>query len=169
MTVRPALPDDEPALRDIDLATWTAAVSPAPPPATGAPFFSERNRPADVLVAEIDGSVAGYAELGQSLPIPAHDHVLDLRGLAVDPARQRRGAGRGLVLATAQEARRRGARKLALRVLSVNVGARGLYESCGFIVEGVLKAEFLLGGQYVDDIVMACLLPAQAPGAAPGR
>ena len=113
-----------------------------------------------MLVAEIDTTVAGYAAIGQTIPIASHAHVLELRGLAVDPAHQRRGAGRRLVEASVQQARSRGARKLTLRVLGHNVGARQLYESCGFAVEGVLIAEFILDGRYVDDVLMARSLSA---------
>jgi ribosomal protein S18 acetylase RimI-like enzyme len=155
INIRQALPEDEMALQDIDAATWTTGGSPAPPPPAGTAFFSERTRPADVLVAEIDGAVAGYAILARSLTIPAHGHVLEIRGLAVDPGRQRSGAGRQLVEASVGQARERGARKLALRVLGTNIRARKLYESCGFTVEGVLHAEFFLDGLYVDDILMA--------------
>ena len=73
-------------------------------------------------------------------------------------------AGR-LTEACIEQARSRGARKLSLRVLGGNVAARRLYESCGFTVEGVLCEEFFLGGRYVDDVLMACLLDAVAgPG-----
>ncbi len=81
--------------------------------------------------------------------------MLELGGLAVDPGHQRTGAGRALVHAVVQQARARGARKLSLRVLGPNVTARRLYEACGFTVEGVLRAEFLLDGGYRDDVLMA--------------
>jgi ribosomal protein S18 acetylase RimI-like enzyme len=81
--------------------------------------------------------------------------VLQLSGLAVHPRRQRSGAGRALVEAAVEQARDRGARKLSLRVLGVNTGARNLYQACGFVVEGILRAEFLLDGRYVDDVLMA--------------
>jgi len=55
-------------------------------------------------------------------------------------------------------ARDRGARKLSLRVLGGNVAARRLYEPCGFTTEGTLREEFFLGGRYVDDVLMACML-----------
>ncbi len=159
--VRQARPEDQAALRKIDAATWTLDVSPAPPPPADAAFFNERTRPADVLVAEIGSAMAGYAVLGQSSRLASHAHVLEIRGLAVDPVCQRRGAGRRLVEASVEQARDRGARKLALRVLGTNVRARQLYESCGFLVEGVLRAEFLLGGRYVDDVLMARTLIAE--------
>jgi ribosomal protein S18 acetylase RimI-like enzyme len=153
--VRQARPEDERALRDIDTATWTADVSPAPIPPAGAPFFSERTRPADVLIAEVDGVVAGYAVLSRSAMLASHAHVLEIRGLAVSPAHQGFGAGRRLVEASVEQARAREARKLSLRVLGDNVRARRLYESCGFHIEGILRAEFYLGGRYVDDVLMA--------------
>ncbi|WP_159059877.1 GNAT family N-acetyltransferase, partial [Streptomyces scabiei] len=61
---------------------------------------------------------------------------------------------RALLRAVQDEARRRGARRLTLRVLGHNTAARKLYESEGFVVEGVLPEEFLLDGQYVDDVLM---------------
>ena len=57
--------------------------------------------------------------------------------------------------AAVEEARRRGATKLSLRVLGHNQGARRVYERCGFHVEGVLTGEFVLDGVAVDDVLMA--------------
>ena len=164
MTIRQARLEDEPELRDIDAATWTAGVSPAPPPPADAAFFGERTAPSDVLVAETGRVIAGYAALGQSVPLASHSHVLEIRGLAVHPARQRSGVGRRLVEACIEQARGRGARKLSLRVLGGNVAARRLYESCGFTAEGVLREEFFLGGRYVDDVLMACMLLGSSVG-----
>jgi ribosomal protein S18 acetylase RimI-like enzyme len=158
--VRQARQEDQAVLRKIEAAAWAEDVTPAPPPPPDAAFFRERVRPADTLVAEIDGVVVGYALVGQALPFASHAHVLELQGLAVDPGRQRRGAGRRLVEASVEQGRGLGARKLTLRVLGSNVRARRLYESCGFLVEGVLRAEFFLGGRYVDDVLMARILIA---------
>lgn len=153
--VRWARVDDEAALVAIDEATWTAAVSPAPLPPPGMAFFGERTRPEDVLVAELDGLVIGYAAVGNSIPVPSHEHVLELRGLAVAPAAGGRGVGTRLVDAVVAQARTRGARKVTLRVLAPNAVARRLYARCGFEVEGLLREEFLLDGWYVDDVLMA--------------
>jgi ribosomal protein S18 acetylase RimI-like enzyme len=108
-----------------------------------------------VLVAEDDDGVMGYIQLSQGLDVPSHAHVLEISGLAVDPARKRSGAGRALIAAAVDEARARGARKLSLRVLGPNDAARRLYEGAGFVVEGVLRGEFQLEGRYVDDVLMA--------------
>jgi ribosomal protein S18 acetylase RimI-like enzyme len=158
LTIRTARPQDDTILRRVDTATWTADVSPGPAAPVGTPFFSEPTRPEDVLVAEVDGVVVGYTKLSQSIALLSHDHVLTLNGLAVDLQRQRQGAGRRLVEAAIQEAQDRGAQKLSLRVLASNTSARLLYEACGFVVEGILRAEFFLDGRYVDDVLMACQL-----------
>lgn len=155
ITLRTARAGDEAALAELDERTWTTAVSPAPAPPPGTPFFDEGTHPEDVLVAEHDGVVAGYVRLDDGFPIPAHDHVRVIGGLAVDPDRRRLGIARQLVDAAVAEARRRGARKVTLRVLGHNTGARRVYEGCGFVVEGVLRAEFHVDGTDVDDVLMA--------------
>jgi ribosomal protein S18 acetylase RimI-like enzyme len=154
--IRRAQTEDDAALAEIDAATWSILSSPTPPREPGSGFFIEgRRAPDDILVAETDGVVAGYVMLRRSTPLPSHEHVLEVNGLGVDPRLQGQGVGRRLVEAAKQEASRRGARKLTLRVLSPNAGARRLYESCGFVVEGVLVGEFLLDGLFVDDVLMA--------------
>ena len=149
--IRPARPEDDPALQRIDRATWTPDVSPVASPE----LFRPMERLEDVLVVEQDGQVVGYVRLTQPGPLPSHSHALLIDGLAVDPARRGEGLGRALVTAALEEARHRAARKVSLRVLAPNQVARRLYESCGFVVEGVLRQEFLLQGSYVDDVLMA--------------
>lgn len=92
-----------------------------------------------------------------------HAHVREIGGLAVDPAQQGAGVGRRLVEEAVRECSRLWARKVTLRVLGHNIGARRLYERCGFVPEGVLRGEFLLEGRYVDDVLMACHLVAPVP------
>ena len=152
--IRPARASDEDELAAIDAATWTADVTPAPYD-PGRQFFDERTRREDVLVATVDGRVAGYVKLGRANELAASEHVRMVGGLAVGPEFQRRGLGRELVDAAIAEARARGARRLTLRVLGANDGARRLYESAGFVVEGIQRGEFLLDGRYVDDVLMA--------------
>jgi ribosomal protein S18 acetylase RimI-like enzyme len=151
--IRAATPEDEPALRALDLATWSSLSSPAPPPPPGRPFDV-----AGVLVAELSDGIAGYVKLGPVLPIPASAHVLEIKGLAVSPAHRRRGVARALLRATIAEAGRAGATRLTLRVLSHNEAARALYSECGFEIEGVLRGFFRLDGRAVDDVLMTLAL-----------
>ena len=160
MRTRRSTSADAAALARVDLATWTWQSSPSEPPddADSHVFFNERTTPDHVLVAEVDGAVIGFVTLRPATSLPSNAHVLQIQGLGVDPAYQGRGVGQALLEAAAEEARRRGARKLSLRVLGSNTTARRLYERCGFAVEGVLAEEFLLNGHYVDDVLMALRL-----------
>jgi len=152
---RTATPQDERALAEIDRATWSSLTSPAPKPdAPDRHFFTEKIDIRDVIVAFCGGEVAGYVRLDRASPLAASDHVLMINGIAVDPAHQRRGVGRALIDAAVTEARRRGKRRLRLRVLAHNEPARRLYDSAGFVVEGTLRGEFCLDGKYVDDLLM---------------
>ena len=158
ISIRTAVPGDGPRLVALDRATWSPenAVQPLPP--LDADFF-DRTGPEDVLVAEHDGRIVGWTKLGRPTPLECNRHVLHVQGLAVDPAVRRQGVARRLIDAAAEEAARRGARKLGLRVLGGNAGARALYASAGFVVEGVLREEFWLDGRFVDDVLMARPLP----------
>ncbi|MER7053084.1 MULTISPECIES: GNAT family N-acetyltransferase [unclassified Streptomyces] len=152
--IRRARSDDEQPLRRLDHETWSYlhAVSPRPEPDD--PFFRETSGPADHLVAELDGAVVGYVRLGFPTPLASNAHVRQIRGLAVADAARGHGVGRALVRAAVEEARRLEARRITLRVLGHNTAARKLYESEGFVVEGVQPEEFHLGGEYVDDVTM---------------
>ena len=153
--IRTALPDDDEELGALDRATWSHlhAVMPRPQPPY-APFFDERHAPDDHLVAEIDRRIVGYIRLAFPTELACNAHVRQIQGLAVADEARGKGVGRALVRAAVEEARRRGARRLTLRVLGHNTPARKLYEAEGFAVEGVLPEEFLLDGKYVDDVFM---------------
>lgn len=155
MHIRHATLDDEDTLGRLDRATWSTlhAVSPRPQPPY-APFYSERFGPRDHLVAELDGVLVGYIRLGFPTPLASNAHVRQIQGLAVAAEARGAGVGRALLRAVQEEARKLGARRITLRVLGHNTPARGLYESEGFVVEGVLPEEFLLDGTYVDDVFM---------------
>ncbi|WP_210586940.1 GNAT family N-acetyltransferase [Streptomyces sp. GESEQ-35] len=153
--IRHATLDDEETLGRLDRATWSTvhSVQPRPQPPYE-PFYNERFGPRDHLVAELGAAVVGYIRLGFPTPLACNTHVRQIQGLAV--AEEARGAGvaRALLRAVQDEARRQGARRITLRVLGHNTAARKLYESEGFVVEGVLPEEFFLAGEYVDDVFM---------------
>lgn len=152
--IRRATLDDEDALGRLDRVTWSTlhSVQPRPQPPYE-PFYNERFGPRDHLVAELDGAVVGYVRLARS-PLACSAHVRQIQGLAVAEEARGTGLARALLRAAGEEARRQGARRLTLRVLGHNTPARKLYEAEGFAVEGVLPGEFLLDGEYVDDVLM---------------
>ena len=81
-----------------------------------------------VIVAELDGRVAGFAAVVGA----------ELDGLFVEPDLWRQGIGTALVEEAAHEARRRG---VTLSV-TASPGAREFYETCGFSVEGEAQTRF---------------------------
>jgi ribosomal protein S18 acetylase RimI-like enzyme len=156
--IRPARTDDGEALNLLDRETWSHLHAVAPPPAPGQPFFDERHPVDGLLVAELDGEVVGYVRVGRPTPLRVNAHVLQVQGLVLAERARGRGLGKALMRAAEDHARRRGARRLTLRVLGHNAPARALYSSLGYAVEGVLPEEMLLDGTYVDDVLMGRFL-----------
>jgi RimJ/RimL family protein N-acetyltransferase len=156
LTLRPAAADDDAALLALDIAE----------PGTGFPSVLARRRtaffgsslPADTLVAVVDGTLVGYVSLTHPTPLPENAHVSAVEGFTVAPAWRGRGVGRALLAAAVDEARRRGSRKVSLRVLATNERARRVYAAAGLEVEGVLRDEFVIDGHPVDDVLMAMAL-----------
>ncbi|MEW1696035.1 MULTISPECIES: GNAT family N-acetyltransferase [unclassified Streptomyces] len=153
--IRAAAPEDDDALAGLDRVTWSPlhAVLPAPVPPYG-PFFDERHRPEDYLVAERAGVVVGYVRAAPPTPLAATAHVRQIQGLVVAGSARGQGVARALLRAAMDRARADGAVRMTLRVLGHNAPARALYASEGFAVEGVLPGELFVGGAYVDDVLM---------------
>ncbi|WP_447036973.1 N-acetyltransferase family protein [Streptomyces sp. DSM 118878] len=153
--IRTALVEDDDALARLDRAAWSPlhAVLPRPEPPYE-PFFNDRFGPHDHLVAELDGRLVGYVKLGFPTPLYSNAHVRQIQGFLVAEEARGRGVGRRMMRAALDRARGQGARRVTLRVLGHNTPARKLYEAEGFVVEGVLPGEFLLEGEYVDDVLM---------------
>lgn len=152
--MRAARSDDEGAIRRLEAATWSPRWAPGPSPDPEAEFLS-RFGPENVIVAVDGEALVGYLILGPWTDLESARHVLLINGLAVDPERQGEGVGATLLASGIERARRAGARRVRLRVLSTNEGARRLYERHGFKIEGILRQSFLLDGTYVDDVLMA--------------
>ena len=85
------------------------------------------------IVARVEGEVVGYAGIMLSLD---EAHVTTI---AVDPAWQRHGIGRRLLLNLVRAARARAARHLTLEVRVSNQPAQRLYHEFGFDTEGLRK------------------------------
>ena len=131
MRIRPALLEERDALEELQRRASTALPDyreqlEANPDAIHLPAGQiERG---NVMVAELDGRVAGFATLDGP----------ELDGLFVDP-KLWSGIGRALVEEAVHEARRRG---LSLVTVVANPTALGFYEKCGFTVEGEEQTRF---------------------------
>lgn len=80
-----------------------------------------------VLVAEHEGRVAGFLTL-----LPRGDDELEIILNGVDPALQRHGIYRGLVLAAMHEARADGKRSLVVSTQLINLGVQKTWARLGF-------------------------------------
>lgn len=170
--VRPGRPDDEDALHALDLAAWdpTATFPSVLEQMANRSFFTEDEGPDVHLVAELDGTVAGYVRLVPATPLPENAHVRRVNGLAVAPAARGLGVAGALLGAAADRAREEGAAKVTLRVLATNDAAQRVYARAGYVVEGRSRGEFRIGGDDVDDLFLARYLEVGADaGAQTGR
>lgn len=163
--IRPAVTADDHDLARLRRRTWSPLHSPTPrPEGPVGRYFDATHRPHEVLVAEVDGRLAGYVRLVPVSSLTAEAHVRRIQGLAVDEWARGRGVGRALVRAACALAARQGARRVTLGVLGHNTPARRLYESAGFRVEGVLPEQFRIGTGYADDVLMGLRLDSGGAG-----
>jgi len=121
---------------------------------------------AAVFVALEGGEIVGRLSVARD-PHPASAHVADL-GLVVAADHRRRGIGRLLLENAVAWARGAGVRKLELHVFPWNEPAIRLYETFGFLREGVRRRHYRRDGVDVDALLMAYHLPS-APGSPPTR
>ena len=112
-----------------------------------------------MLVAELDGGIAGYVKLGRRCRSRPSPRARD-QGPRRLPGHPRRGVGRALLRAVIAEARDAGARQLTLRVLAHNADARALYTAAASRSRASCAGYFRLDGAYVDDVLMALALTA---------
>lgn len=132
MHIRPAVSEERAALEDLQrraslaLGEYNEQLE-AHPDAVQLP--AGRVARGDVLVAERDGQIAGFAALDGA----------ELDGLFVEPRLWRSGVGTALIEAAVHEMRRRG---LSLVTVVANPSAQAFYEKCGFAVEGEEQTRF---------------------------
>lgn len=110
------------------------------------------------IVAEAGRGLA--ANLGlRPVPNPASRHVCDI-GISVAATTRNLGLGGALLELALEWAVAQGYTKATLSALGHNDGAVRFYERHGFVHEGRRVAQFIRGGQYSDEVLMARLLIA---------
>jgi ribosomal protein S18 acetylase RimI-like enzyme len=152
MCVRPARPDDAPAIAAVHVAAWQSAYRGLVPAdvldrldlaqrtAGWIPILADPHQHA--LVIEADGAVCGFASFG-----PARDDDLDpartaeLYSIYVAPEHWRRGLGRRLWDAAQAALTAAGFPEVVLWVFAANQPARAFYEAAGFAPDGTGKVE----------------------------
>jgi RimJ/RimL family protein N-acetyltransferase len=111
--------------------------------------------PHSVILLALDGArVVGLLDIqGGTRPVDSHSGLL---GISVAGDRRGRGVGRALLQAAIAEAKSwPGLCRIELLVVARNAGAIRLYESVGFVREGLKVKGINLRGTPEDDVAMA--------------
>jgi putative acetyltransferase len=106
-----------------------------------------------LLVAEDAGGVVGLLGLlGRPMPQEAHVGVV---GISVHRDYRGQGLGTRLLEALFEWTPAHGIRRIEIEGFANNPGAIRLYESLGFVREGVRRGALVVDGEYVDVVCMA--------------
>jgi ribosomal protein S18 acetylase RimI-like enzyme len=132
VSVRPAEPRDADAVLALRDGLTRPAVADDPEPQREVFLAHLDDEQAQVFVAELDGEVAGAVSLWIQPRLNWTTPQAWIPDLYVGPGFRRRGAGRALLDACVEEARRRGCHRLVLESGHHRAEAHQLYESYGF-------------------------------------
>lgn len=133
-TIRAAAPTDGPLIVELIRGLAEFEKLPGPDDAEAARLLEHAfgSRPRfDVLVAEVDGRVRGYALFFETYSTFRAAPTLFLEDLFVHPDVRKRGIGRGLMLELARVAVARGCARFEWAVLDWNENAQAFYRSLG--------------------------------------
>lgn len=107
------------------------------------------------LAAVLDDELIGWCDICRhSFEIEAHIGTL---GIGLLPEVRGRGLGKALLDVAINAAERLGFRRIELTAFSDNQRAIALYETRGFVREGVMRAAARFGDEYRDIVMMARL------------
>jgi len=105
-----------------------------------------------LLVAQVNGKVVGMGHLAKG-KWEKNRHVGFL-GIVLLKGFREIGIGTAMTDYMLRWARQEQLEKLSLRVFSTNKRAIGLYQKFGFESEAVIKRQYKLEGEYVDELFM---------------
>ena len=144
---------DVPAIAEIyneAILTTTATFDLEPKSlADRAQWLQSRGARHPVLVAEIDGKVAGFAALSRWSDRTAYDDTAET-ALYVHSAQQNRGIGRELYAALIAEAGRLAFHTLIARITEDSAASLHLHRNAGFIHVGTLREVGRKFGRLLD-------------------
>lgn len=102
-----------------------------------------------VIVAVVDGSVAGYASYGPYRPFAGYRETVE-HSVYVDPAMHRRGLGKLLLQAIVDRARDAGLHVMIGGIAADNDASIKLHEKLGFVQTGLLPQVGMKFGKWLD-------------------
>lgn len=123
--------------------------------------LAERRLP--FLVADVDGSVAGYALASPWRPKPAYRHAVE-DSVYLAPERTGRGLGGLLLRALLADCAKAGVRQVLAVIADTGEHASlGLHRSCGFTDAGRLREVGYKHGRWIDTLLMQKELETWGP------
>ncbi len=157
LVIRPATTDDLPAINDIynyEVLNGLASFDTRPlSMAQRKKWFAEHDATHPVLVAELDGQVAGWASLSRYSDRKAYD-LLAEDSLYIAPGHRGKGAGKALLAELLQAGRKAGLHSVLARITAGNEVSVRLHQAFGFEHMGVLREAGMKFGKLLDVIFM---------------
>ena len=142
MQIRPMELEDIEQVVILENQTWDTFNTPAPLPiANKDKIIKDFENGTHYLVAEENQDILGVLDYHTYYPFPSGHHVVTF-GIAVSEKTRGQGIGR----------------KVLIHVLSSNEKACTFYEKLGFKQEAILKNQFYLNHNYVDDLIYSYYL-----------
>ncbi|MCL4335426.1 MAG: GNAT family N-acetyltransferase [Candidatus Thermoplasmatota archaeon] len=105
------------------------------------------------LVCEHGKRIVGVLTLQRGI-FKKNRHVGTL-GIAITKGYRHMGLGTRMIKSAIKWAREQGIEKVCLEVFSSNLNAIEAYKKIGFTVEGSKSRQFIIEGEYVDDVFMS--------------
>ena len=169
MKLRAATEADLPgifAIYDEQVLHGTATFDTTPKtPAERLEWFRSAGTRYPILVAEVDGEIAGWTRLYAWSVRCAYDRAAEL-GIYVHEQHRGKGVGRALLAELIRVAPERGVKLLIARVVEGNAGSLKLHEALGFQTIGIMRKVGEKFGRLLDVRLMDKHLDV---GAAHGR
>lgn len=120
-------------------------------------WLTDRGPRHPVLVADVGGTVVGWASLNRFNPRPAYDLVADF-SVYIERSRRAQGIGRQLLDRLVELALGLGYHKMVLAAMAHNAAGLALYARSGFRRVGVYREQGQLDGRWVDVVIMEKIL-----------
>ena len=156
LVIRPATPDDAPAIARIHIRGWQQAYRGQLPDSflealdssleRRTTYWAAQIEGADrggrrVIIAEHEGSPVGFATFGPAEGEAPDRQLGEVYAIYLDPAHWSQGYGRALFQAATEGLRGAGFKQAVLWVLESNARARRFYERAGWKPDGETKRD----------------------------
>ncbi len=144
-------------VNDSDVSRYLQLVPPVSMKLTRDLFERCRKEKTRWYCIKVDGKIAGSTMVRKNNVKSKRGHTADF-GINIAKEFWGKGVGDKTMEFVIKKSKKAGVKRLELEVVAENTRARRLYEKHGFMVEGVKKKSFRIGGRYHDTIMMAKLL-----------